>query len=242
MKNLIKNKFFIGGVASVLVIGMVLTAILLRPGKNDPLPTGSQSPASSEASAPDIPDVSNPTGESSGSEATVPTESDISDITVDVGTEDTSDTGSKPTENKKPDKPADPITEIKPPKDDSETSGVNIGGNPPQEEAYNCGSSNHHCQNAEYHAFLLNLELDGCPNCGSHSCKSFYSTNEWGYTLYDPTLCPKYNEKGDPLLYCQKCGKKNGDGSNGTCAQFINACDCPLCGEHVDARTCHTCK
>jgi hypothetical protein len=24
--------------------------------------------------------------------------------------------------------------------------------------------------------------------------------------------------------------------------QYVNACDCPSCGEHVDSWTCHTCK
>ena len=42
--------------------------------------------------------------------------------------------------------------------------------------------------------------------------------------------------------YCQKCGKACGDGTNGTCVQFVSACHCPICGEHVDRRTCHTCK
>jgi hypothetical protein len=24
--------------------------------------------------------------------------------------------------------------------------------------------------------------------------------------------------------------------------QYVNACNCPSCGEHVDSRACHTCK
>jgi len=134
--------------------------------------------------------------------------------------------------------------EAEPPADskaEENTGGVQIGGIENNEE-YSCGVANHHCKTAENHAYLLNLELEGCPYCGSHSCPSFYAVNEWGYPRCDPTLCPQYSAKKDPIQYCQVCGKKIGNGQNGTCTQYINACDCPFCGEHVESRTCHTCK
>lgn len=42
---------------------------------------------------------------------------------------------------------------------------------------------------------------------------------------------------------CSKCGKKEGDGTNGTCVQWLmKDVDCPNCGKHVQVRTCHTCN
>lgn len=239
MKKLLKNKFFIGGLAFVLTVAVALTAILLWPASNEHLPAGSQSPASSEGSAPNIPDVSNPTGETDIPDVTPSNETDISDITVDVGTDIPPTTGNEPAEKEEPVKPADPIVEVKPPKGDSETGGVDIGGNPPQDEAYDCGSADHHCRNAEYHAYLLNLELEGCPNCGSHSCKSFYAVNEWGHTQYDPTICPKYDEKKDPNKYCPECGRKKWSLDNPTgCFRYLQDTQCE-CGEYVEGNTCH---
>lgn len=41
---------------------------------------------------------------------------------------------------------------------------------------------------------------------------------------------------------CSDCGKTEGDGTNGTCAQWLMGdVDCPICGVHVAVRTCHTC-
>lgn len=105
---------------------------------------------------------------------------------------------------------------------------------------YSCGSKNHHCSSAEDHIFVCSLEEKGCPICGSHSCKSFYALDEWGQQCYDITKCPQYSEKKDPTIYCEYCGKKMGDGSNGTCVRFLCECDCPDCGKHVKANTCHS--
>ncbi len=42
---------------------------------------------------------------------------------------------------------------------------------------------------------------------------------------------------------CSDCGKPDGDGTNGTCVQWLmKDVDCPYCGEHVPVRTCHTCE
>ena len=137
--------------------------------------------------------------------------------------------------------PVDPIT-AKTPSDDRDgtvSGGIVIGNQP---EPYNCGTPGHHCDGPETHAYVLNLEKEGCPYCGKHDCPSFYATDEWGNTCYTPSKCPNYDVRKDPVYYCQTCGKKCGDGSNGTCVQFVNACNCPNCGEHVDSWTCHTCK
>lgn len=40
---------------------------------------------------------------------------------------------------------------------------------------------------------------------------------------------------------CELEQKGCGDGANGTCVQYVNACNCPNCGEQVPAWTCHYC-
>lgn len=121
------------------------------------------------------------------------------------------------------------------------SGGIQIGGGD-KPTKYSCGSPKHHCDSPETHAYILNLESKGCPYCGSHSCPSFYGVDKWGNAGYFPKLCPKYDIKKDPVYYCQTCGRKTGDGKNGTCVQFVNDCNCPNCGKFVKARTCHTCK
>ena len=117
-----------------------------------------------------------------------------------------------------------------------------IGGTEPGATPYDCGTPHHHCDGPETHAFLSNLELRGCPYCGSHSCVSFYAVDAWGYACYDPCLCPEYGTASDPLDRCSACGKKTGDGSRGTCVTFNVDMICPLCGAEVGAWECHTCR
>ena len=109
----------------------------------------------------------------------------------------------------------------------------------PAETKYSCGTTGHKCESPETHAYICNLELDGCPYCGSHSCPSFYGTDQWGNGGFFPELCPEYTAASDAAKYCKVCGKKQGDGSNGTCVQFVSACTCPGCSEYVEAWTCH---
>ena len=137
--------------------------------------------------------------------------------------------------------PAVPVTEKTPSDDGNVTSGGIIidGGQP---ETYDCGYPGHRCDGPETHAFIVNLELDGCPYCGKHDCPSFYALDEWGHTCYAPVKCPKYDVKNDPVYYCQSCKRQCGDGTGGTCVQFVSACNCPICGEWVESWTCHTCK
>ena len=139
-------------------------------------------------------------------------------------------------------KTATPITP-KTPKDNGNSDSKGLGSSSSMNTGeYSCGVAGHHCDGPETHSYILNLELQGCPYCGSNSCKSFYATDEWGYTCYDPSVCPKYDIHSDSVYYCQECGKACGDGSNGTCVQFVEACQCPNCGEWVNGNTCHTCK
>ena len=128
----------------------------------------------------------------------------------------------------------------KTPTDDGQGKGVTIGTG--QTAAYNCRTAGHHCDGPETHAYILNLELEGCVYCGSHSCASFYATDQWGHTCYTPSKCPRYDIHNDPANYCQDCKKKCGDGRNGTCVRFVNGCNCPNCGKWVASMTCHTCN
>lgn len=158
------------------------------------------------------------------------------------GTDRTDGTGEPDTE---------PVTEKKTPAVPDETVviidfGDLTAGEPDEDpagtEKYDCGYPNHACDGPETHAFTLNLELAGCPYCGSHSCRSFYAKDRWGNTSYDPTFCPQYSELRDPAEYCADCGRECGNGWNGTCTKFIRSGECPLCGEHVEAGICHSCN
>ena len=129
-------------------------------------------------------------------------------------------------------------------KDENKGDNVGIVINPDAEEpnptTYSCGAPGHHCHGQATHNFIVSLEQKGCEHCGSHSCPSFYTTDEWGQACVDVTKCPEYNKKNDPLYYCQDCGKKVGNGSNGTCIMFTIDTVCDACGESVSARTCHS--
>ncbi|MDD4496110.1 MAG: hypothetical protein PHV32_17510 [Eubacteriales bacterium] len=123
--------------------------------------------------------------------------------------------------------------------DNNAEAGIQIGVNPPVEEVYYCGCANHQCQNEDFHASLLNRELEGCPYCGSHSCKSFYALNEWGYTCYDETLCPQYNVQKDSAKVCPDCGRTMWSADNPTgCFRYLQETQCE-CGELVPGNTCH---
>lgn len=132
---------------------------------------------------------------------------------------------------------ATPVTPAE--NEDSNASGIVIVGDDDVND-YSCGVKGHHCDSLETHNFITSLEEKGCPICGSHSCKSFYAVDEWGNACYDITKCPEYTQEKDPCIYCQTCGKKVGDGDNGTCVRFTVDCTCPICGKTVKAKTCHT--
>lgn len=236
-----KNKIIMGVTAGVIAIAVIVTAVLLTGGNATPPVT--DNPDAGNPSSDVV--VNLPTDDPSGTESPDPTGKEKDDpLVVDVSGNPENPTGNNDSNSgnsaKTPEKPVD--TKKPEPPADNNNGGIEIGGDDHDHTPYSCGSPNHHCKNAEAHAYIQNLELEGCPFCGSHSCPSFYGTDEWGNSGLFPKLCPKYDIKKDPLYYCQDCGKKIGDGKNDTCTQFINACNCPICGEYVPARTCHTCK
>lgn len=117
-----------------------------------------------------------------------------------------------------------------------------IGTSPtiPAPAKYSCGFPNHTCSNEQAHVIVCELEKDGCPYCGSHSCISFYTLDQWGNSCPDPTKCPMYDVHKDPIKYCPKCGRLNGNGNNGTCQKWLVDTVCPICGQLVKANECHT--
>lgn len=169
---------------------------------------------------------------------------DTTEIEADKGVEiiqlkepeTTKTTTQKPTQQTTV-KPAEPVTQG----NSSQGSVHEIvdSGNDSVNE-YSCGKKGHHCDSKETHDFIVSLENKGCPYCGSHSCKSFYTYDEWGNACYDPTKCESYNAKSDPCEYCQECGKKVGTGSGNTCVRFTVDTKCPECGKPVKGKTCHT--
>ncbi|MDD4474926.1 MAG: hypothetical protein PHV95_03915 [Eubacteriales bacterium] len=234
MKKLLKNKLFISCASAFLVVILVITAIILIPDKSK-IPTTDDTSGSSDVSisSPDI-NVNAPTASDQTTTSTDdPENKDNSDLTVNVGGGNSNNSNNSKTPAKDSDKPVST-------QEPTQSDGIVIGGDTNSETKYDCKTPNHHCQNAENHAYITNLELQGCPICGSHSCPSFYAVNEWGYTRYDMSKCPKYDIKKDPLYYCQDCGRKVGNGDNNTCQQFVVDTVCPICGKLVKANTCHT--
>ena len=240
LKDLFKSKkrtIIISGIAILLVAG-IITAVILIPNKNndEPIETENvtETEAESETIVADIP-------EDTETDTIDITEVDPENIiTPEETTAESETTSVKETEKAKETAKAETVKSA----ETASSSGSVIigGGETTQKTTYSCGVSGHHCQNEAAHAHVCNLEIEGCPYCGSHSCKSFYAVDEWGQSQYTPSLCPKYNAKNDSLYYCQTCGKPTGDGTNGTCVHYIEECDCPNCGKHVGSRECHTCN
>lgn len=249
MKNKKKLCIIAGLTAVVLIISAILCAALIPSRAPD---NGEASDVYNDTTAgtvvierPDKGDTTEVTGRGEPVDGTAPeiAPGEIVEITPPDET-DGSDGQTQPPATEKTETAARPVTSAQPRETESpapeSTGGITIGGT--QSEPYSCGVAGHHCEGPETHAYISNLELEGCKYCGSHSCASFYAQDEWGNACCTPSKCPAYDVHNDPVYYCQECGMKCGDGSNGTCVQFVNADNCPGCGEYVEAWTCHTCK
>ena len=227
----------------VLVAGSLFFIFRAKPQENDSPQNGTTPNVQIEVPTgptdPDftVPDIQTPTDPHDPVDPDDPTEGDHILTPEKPGTEEDNT------------EPTEPDTPTQPPTEDAEDNPGSTDNDDPKDDithsgntTYSCGTDGHHCDGPETHAYIMNLELKGCSRCGSHNCPSFYAVDEWGNTCYTPSQCPKYDVHEDPVHYCQNCGKACGDGTNGTCVQFVSACHCPICGEHVDRRTCHTCK
>jgi len=221
------------GIAGTLAVVVLATTIFIGMQKKPAITEGAENQNASNDMVIQLPSE-NPTESRSKTDTDNSSNSDLI-VNVNGNPHNTNNSNNNKTPVKDTDKPMNPFTPIQP----NNNGGVNIGGS--ELTAYNCNTANHHCDGPETHAYITNLELKGCPLCGSHSCPSFYALDEWGHTCYDITKCPKYDVTKDPVFYCQVCGKRNGDGTNGTCVQFVNDTYCPNCGHFAKANTCHTC-
>lgn len=236
MKNK-KKVFIISGIAVALVVSIIVVIAVSASGKGQGTVKPNNDPTEPTVSIEDDVTIEIPSeNPSERDKDTLPlVEDDGNALTLTDGVEPVSAGGSA--SQGKAGSAADPISGNTP--QESGGGGSNIYND---DDDYDCGVAGHHCDGPETHAYILNLEIEGCPYCGSHSCQSFYATDEWGNSCYTPSKCPKYDIHSDPAHYCQECGKACGDGSNGTCVQFVESCNCPNCNEWVEANTCHTCK
>ena len=100
------------------------------------------------------------------------------------------------------------------------------------------------CSDRDYERWLEKKDL-GCTYCADTDCVAFYARSQKGYTEYDYTKCPYYNEEYDPSIYCQECGyKRFGKCSSGEtgCTRVVSKdMPCPDCGETVYVGKCHHC-
>lgn len=223
MKN---KKVLIGTIVGIVVVAVIIVAVIgLGKDENN---TESTTETTTEEAVIEIPtDIEDDTTEP---ETLVEDDDMLKIEDVDTVTE-------KPNTNGNTVKVDKPVVENENRNDNAQ--GIVINGDA-DTNIYSCGKSGHHCESKETHDFIVSLENKGCHHCGSHSCKSFYTTDEWGNACYDETKCPQYDVKKDALKYCQDCGKPTGRGYNGTCTKFVEDTVCPDCNEPVKARTCHS--
>lgn len=229
-----KSKLFriLALIAVPAVLAVALGFIFAGKHTADPEPESNTNAPAIHINKPTEPAGSDPTADndipSNPSDTDVPSEPEVS---IDPEVIPDNNTGLTPEEPPKPVIPDLPPVDTE---DDNTTGSDNTS-------PYNCPADSHSCNSPEAHAFIQGLEQEGCPYCDSHSCSSFYAVNEWGNPCYTPDKCPGYDIHKDPVYYCQECDKACGDGRSGTCVQFVTTCECPICGEPVDSRTCHTC-
>ena len=224
MKN---KKILIGVIAVIVVATIVVVGFTLTKDKEEPITT-------TEVTTQETTIELTTKIEETETETTQLTEDDtlkIDDVEVKTPT-----TTKAQKDNSATQKPVN--------KDENKGDNVGIVINPgapsPEPSTYSCGVPGHHCQGEGIHNFILSMEAKGCDHCGSHSCPSFYATDKWGNAGLDVTKCPEYDKKKDLLYYCQDCGRKVGDGTNGTCVMFTVDVECPDCGASVSGRTCHS--
>lgn len=230
------NKIIAALIVGIIAVSILIAVIIGNFVKNDTEETTTVPTTEIEETIGDVVIDDDITENTDTSETT--TEKGVEIIKLEEP-ETTKPTTQKPTQQTTV-KPAEPVTQGNP-------AGVSQGNNheiidsgSDSVKEYSCGKKGHHCDSKETHDFIVSLESKGCPHCSSHSCKSFYTYDEWGNACYDPTKCESYNAKSDPCEYCQECGKKVGTGSGSTCVRFTVDTKCPECGKSVKGKTCHS--
>lgn len=229
------KKLIVASLCGVLVVGLIASSLLLHNKKPNEEETTPSTPPKKDEVVVDIPkgDIT--------IDAVTPDKDDNGGLNVDIGSTQKPDSEKVPAKpNEKPNKPQEPSIPTSPDESKPTPPSEETKPDKPNKNDYSCGVSGHHCTNAENHAYISNLEAEGCAFCGSHSCKSFYYVSAAGVPMCNPKLCPEYDSKTDPTQYCQDCGKKVGNGSNGTCEKFLVDGTCPICKEDVKANECHS--
>lgn len=230
-------------IIAALIVGIIAVSIIIAVmignfvGKDTEEPTTDNTTEQAETVG-DIVIDDDITNESDNAEST--TEKNETVIKLEEPTVEKVTTTQKPTQQTSTVKPAEPVTQGNPAGTSQGNRYEVIDNGNDSVNEYSCGKKGHHCDSKETHDFIVSLENKGCPYCGSHSCKSFYTYDEWGNACYDPTKCESYNAKSDPCEYCQECGKKVGTGSGDTCVRFTVDTKCPECGKSVKGKTCHS--
>ena len=229
------NKIIAALIVGIIAVSIFIAVMVGNFVKNDAEESTTVPTTEAQETISDIVIEDDITDEAENSETT--TEKGIEIIQLQEPETEKVTTTQKPTQQTTTAKPAEPVTQV------TTTQGnymeIVDSGNDSVDE-YSCGSKGHHCDSKETHNFIVSLEKKGCSYCGSHSCKSFYTYDEWGNACYDPTKCESYNAKSDPCEYCQECGKKVGTGSGSTCVRFTVDTKCPECGKSVKGKTCHS--
>ena len=77
-------------------------------------------------------------------------------------------------------------------------------------------------------------------NAGMPESLAKKSTSTFAINCWDSDVKAVNGEK--PTFNCSECGKLAGGGTHGTCVRFTVDKKCPVCGEYVTAKTCHSCK
>ena len=228
------NKIIAALIVGIIAVSIFIAVMVGNFVKNDAEESTTVPTTEAQETISDIVIEDDITDEAENSETT--TEKGIEIIQLQEPETEKVTTTQKPTQQTTTAKPAEPVTQ-------ATTHGnymeIVDSGNDSVDE-YSCGSKGHHCDSKETHNFIVSLEKKGCSYCGSHSCKSFYTYDEWGNACYDPSKCESYNVKSDPCEYCQECGKKVGTGSKDTCVRFTVDTKCPECGKSVKGKTCHS--
>ena len=154
MKN--KKKFLIIGGSAIAIILAVVLCIVLIPKHGEEKPTESEPTESSNTTVV----IDEPVSETQSTETNSINESEKIDDDGNglLKPEVEDDTAEKSeTTGEKAKEPNKTVTEQPVSKDEGETGVIQIGGG--ESAAYSCGDANHHCENAEYHAYIKNLEL-----------------------------------------------------------------------------------
>ncbi|MEG1845878.1 MAG: hypothetical protein RR239_03150, partial [Oscillospiraceae bacterium] len=142
LKELMKNKLFVGGTTIALALIVGITAILLLPDKK-PNETQNEEPKSSQTAT--VPEIEKPSQEPEASSETA-TQEVPSDLVVDIGNDNSKQNNAEKDKENVAEQPEKEIIETPPEQEKQPENGGGIHvGDGGVKEKYSCGSPNHHC-------------------------------------------------------------------------------------------------